>query len=377
MRALVILVLAFMPSAVLCAPDAQFDFRADIQQLLQKLAQLSPNVCGIPHGPEVALESGELDELRLRSDVGAFVSQQMNSNHGDPAATRDLLVSALSELEKMSADINASWPEENRLHFQLFEFPPAIVLKSSFRAQERFLVLGIPARVNSPQQAGSRQEVGSDFLDLDNVSVSTSLDIYPLHRAAAGNARFLAKFIISGCAGPVGVQYDAEEWDPRSVGSLRQIIKVVGAFGLEKIPSFPPIGELKTDGPHIALPYCWFSRIDTWDNPSLCAVDTYDLSADNVRFQARAYNRPDLVPVAKAIEYALRQDYPAVLGYCASGDIARRLVRNLTPDIFSDDLRIKRLGTHRERIELDDLHGYRFEVEQRNGRWLVVAFSMD
>ena len=86
-----------------------------------------------------------------------------------------------------------------------------------------------------------------------------------------------------------------------------------GSFGLDdKVPGFPQIGKLQTDGPLIIPPYCWFSSIDTWDNPSLCAVDTYDLSRDSVRFRSRTYNRPDLVPIAKAIEYAQQRGYRAV-----------------------------------------------------------------
>lgn len=42
------------------------------------------------------------------------------------------------------------------------------------------------------------------------------------------------------------------------------------------------MGDLKTNGSAIMLPYCWSSPIDTWDNPSLCAADSYDISATPV-----------------------------------------------------------------------------------------------
>jgi hypothetical protein len=71
----------------------------------------------------------------------------------------------------------------------------------------------------------------------------------------------------------------------------------------------------------ITIPYCWFSAIDTWDNPSMCAADIYDLSHDDVRFVSRAVNRPDLLPIAKALEYVSKHDYPAVLAYCASPEM--------------------------------------------------------
>jgi len=125
------------------------------------------------------------------------------------------------------------------------------------------------------------------------------------------------------------------------------------------------------------LPYCWFSAIDTWDNPSLCAVDTYDVEGDEVRFRSRAYNRPDLVPVAKALEYAGKRDYPAVLGYCSSEDVARGLVREIPPEVFADDLRVTRISHTRERVEIGDPPAYEFEVEKRPDRWVVVKFSTE
>lgn len=200
----------------------------------------------------------------------------------------------------------------------------------------------------------------------------------PLHRGPSGNARFLAKFISGGCAGSIGVEYDAHEWNPKGTGDCEQIIKQGGAFGLDdKVPGFAQIGKLRAEGSLITLPYCWFSPIDTWDNPSLCAVDTYDISGDNVRFRARVYNRPDLLPIAKTIEYAEQRDYPAVLGYCASGQVALRLVRNVPPFIFADDLRVTPNGTGKEHVELGYEPTYRFDVEKRAGRWLVVAFSTE
>jgi len=39
------------------------------------------------------------------------------------------------------------------------------------------------------------------------------------------------------------------------------------------VHGFAQIGEFRAEGSSINLPYCWFSPIDTWDNPSLCAID--------------------------------------------------------------------------------------------------------
>lgn len=222
------------------------------------------------------------------------------------------------------------------------------------------------------------EKVGSDDELLRDGALSSYLDLYPLHRGPSGNARFLAKFVRGVCAGGFGVSYDARQWNPMGTGNLEQIIKQAGSWGLDdKVSGFERIGELLTGGSLITLPYCWFSPIDTWDNPSLCAVDTYDISGDSVRFRARAYNRPDLLPVAKAIEYAQQRDYPAVLAYCDSSEVARRLVRDIPPDFFAGDIRVTHAGTGKEHVELGDEATYGFDVERRAGRWRVVAFSAE
>ena len=141
----------------------------------------------------------------------------------------------------------------------------------------------------------------------------------------------------------------------------------------DKVPGFSEIGELKTKGPLITLPYCWFSPIDTWDNPSMCAVDSYDLSGDTVEFRTRTYNRPDLLPVAKALEYAEHRDYPAVLAYCASPAVARALVRTAPSSVFEVELKTKRIASGLESVTSDG--GFTFVVAKHNGRWLVTRFS--
>jgi len=275
----------------------------------------------------------------------------------------------------MSAEINAAWPEENRFHFQIVELPPALVVKMTLRTHGRFFVFGIPEEDSGkPNRLWHR--VGSDEGFIEHDVPQSWLDLYPLHRGPSGNARFLARFNRGGCAGSTGVAYDAREWNPKGTGDLEQIIKQAGAFGLDdKVPGFGQIGELRTKGSLITLPYCWFSAIDTWDNPSLCAVDTYDISGDIVRFRSRSYNRPDLLPIAKAIEYAQQRDYPAVLGYCASSEVAHRMVRDIPPFVFAEAvLKVTRTGQGKEHIEMG---GYRFDVEKRAGRWRVVAFSTE
>jgi hypothetical protein len=348
----------------------------DSRQLLQKLADFSPDPCGPPYGREENLHSIDL-ESALFDQVADIVTQGLNETPASPAPPRDRVAEALKRLERMSAEINAAWPDENRFHFQILDLPPALVVKMTVSTHGRFFVFGIPEE-DSGKSNRMWRRVGSDNESVEQEVLHSHVDLYPLHRGTSGNARFLAKFIFSGCAGSIGVEYDAHEWNPHGIGGLDQVIKQVGALGLDdNVRGFEQIGELRTEGSLITLPYCWFSGIDTWDNPSLCAVDTYDISGDNVKFHARTYNRPDLLPIAKAIEYAEQREYPAVRGYCASSEVAQRLVGDLPPYLFADDLRVTRTGNEKEHVELGDDPTYRFDVEKRAGRWIVIAFSVE
>ncbi len=267
----------------------------------------------------------------------------------------------------MSSEINAGWPNENRFHFHVFDLQPVLVVKMHIRTHDRFFVFGINEESCQGHKLGW-QKVGSDEEPLETLIFEKSLELYSLHRGPSGNVRFLAEFRDVGCAGnSYGIEYDAREWNPKA-GWLTQIIKQEGASGLDE-----KLGVLRTEGPLITLPYCWFSAIDTWDNPDLCAVDTYDLSGDNVRFRSRSYNRPDLVPIAKAIEYAEKRDYPAARAYCASDKVAHRLVRE-DPPHAEQFLQTKRTGKGTERIEMGECF---YDVEKRAGRWLVVAFGSE
>ena len=105
-------------------------------------------------------------------------------------------------------------------------------------------------------------------------------------------------------------------------------------------------------------------------------MDSYDISGDRVRFAGAVFNRPDLVPVAKVIQYAEARDYPAVLAYCGSAEVARLLLRDIPVFIYADDLHVTRTGATKERVELGSLRSFRFDIEKKRGRWLVTAFSM-
>lgn len=375
--ALALLILAFPATGQsLLARTQQSRPRPDFRQLLQKIADLSPDPCGPSHGQESGWDSADT-EYRLFRQASEKVTAELNATDENLRLPQDRAEEALKKLEEMSAEVNAMWPEENRFHFQILNIDPALVVKMTLRTDGRFFVFAVPDEDISGKTSRHWQEVGSDDETVEHNPPTFGLELFALKRGPAGNARFLAKLEFAGCAGSIGVVYDAREWHPKGFGELEQVIKQVGSFGLDdKVSGFPRIGNLRTTGPLITLPYCWFSALDTWDNPSLCAVDTYDISADAVRFRSRVYNRPDLLPVAKAIEYAEQRDFRALLGYCASSQIAHRLIRDVPPHIFAEEIRVIPTGKGKQRVELRE-GTYRFDVEKRAGRWLVVAFSAE
>jgi hypothetical protein len=363
------------PHERVAAESEQLDLEHDFRQRLQKLAVLSPDPCGPPSPREKEWTPAD-SEFRLFSRAADIITESLNTASSDTNLPKERAVVALGKLEEASSEVNADWPEDNRFHFQILDIPPLLVVKMEFRTSARYFVFGIPHEEVSEKDTPVWHTVGSDDVSLEQESARSLIELFALHRGPSGNARFLARTEPFGCAGSIGVIYEAIEWNPEGIGSLQQIVHQEGSFGLaDNVEGFPQIGELRTEGSLITLPYCWFSAIDTWDNPSLCALDTYDLSGDDVKFQSRAYNRPDLVPLAKAIEYAQQREIAAVRGYCASSEIADRLVREMPPHFFAGEIQVNATGKGSERVELGDGPADWFEVEERQGRWVVVDFG--
>jgi len=354
-----------------CAPQQPKDVERDIRPLLTKLAKFSEDPCQENPTDEVPDKIAS-DLFYTTTDI---VLQEMNTSPASQEIARRRAEEALKRIERMSAEINAAWPEQNRFHFQVLNLPPALIIKMEARTLGGFFVFGIPEE-DSGKPNRLWHEVDSDYEFSNDAVPETSLDLYALHRGPSGKARFLAEVTGGGCAGfNIGVTYDAREWDPTGYGHVKQIIDQSGSLRMSDEDSeFPSIGKLQTRGPAITLPYCWFSAIDTWHHATLCAVDTYDLSGNQVKFLSREYNRPDLLPIATTIEYAQKRDYPAVRAYCASDDVAHSLVRDIPPFFFAMDLQVTRTGEGKEHVEMAESK-YRFDVEKRGGRWLVVAFS--
>jgi hypothetical protein len=362
------------PDYGIAAREREKDPFESFRAWLQKLEELSPDPCG-PHSGKDHSDGGNA-EFWLFERAADILEEKVNATLESNESAESRASDALEELEAMSSEINADWPDENRFHFQILSVPPVLVVKMTFRTDGRYFVFARPEEDIAGKTNQLWQQVGADEESLEHDFPTFSLELFALHRGPSGNARFLAKTEHTGCAGSIGVAYDAREWDPQGLGRLDKIIEQAGALGLDDaVPGFPQIGELRTEGPLVSLPYCSFSAIDTWDNPSLCVLDTYDLSGDEAKFQSRVYNRPELEPVAKVIEYAQKRDYSALLGYCASAEVAADLVRKIPPRLFAEEIRVTDVGSGRKRVELGEESPYWFEVQERQGGWVVAAFD--
>ena len=357
-------------------------------ELMQMIATAPPDTCDDSEKALLNTDGTELAvdgvEVAILTEASKAVLVALNAGGQDPGVARSQANEILRKLEGSSREINAKWPNENRFHFQLLDLSSALVLKAGIGSHEGFFVFGLPSKVDSFRPDQFWELVGEQELPMDGIPSFSSLEIHLLHSGPSGNPRFLAQIKYSGCAGSSGLFYDAREWNPRERGALSQIIKQEGSVGMDESftggkptrkEPFLPIGKLETKGTFLALPYCWFSAIDTWDNPSLCALDTYDSSGDSVRFKSRAYNRPDLLPVAKVIEYAKKHDYPAVLAYCGNADVASGLMRSITPSYHADDLRVTKKAAGSEHVEVGTPGADGFEVQKRGDRWIVVRFT--
>jgi hypothetical protein len=379
-----IAILVFLGFTLKPVYGRMLDAKPDFREILQKMTGEGATSCDalgtgkedVPGLEKAAFErAAELVELELDNPVTQEYSAKERAD------------AALTKLQRESAEINAAWPDERRFHFQVLDLAPALLIKMTIRTRASYFVFGTPAVDDETKLPHSWRQAGDYGPESESLYLDVALELYPLHRGPSGNVRFLAVFTMLGCAGNTeGITYDAREWDPRGApGYAQQIIKQEGAFGIDSNPSgrgptakdpFAPVGVLKTDGAMITLPYCWFSDLDTWDNPSLCAVDTYDLSGNAIRFVNRRYNRPDLVPVAKVLEYAEKHDYPEVRAYCVSDAVARKMMREGGYG-FDTELETVRLGAGRERVRAAYSDDPGFVVEKRSGRWLVVSFDAD
>jgi hypothetical protein len=354
--------------------------KPDWGQLLELLALTTADPCTALGAEKEGTENAASDMFDRTAEE---VTGALNSDVTGLSSPKDRAASALAKLQQRSAITNAAWPDENRFHFEILDLQAMLVVKMTIRTQAAYFVFGIPKNFDGkPNRLW--QLIDQDSLRFDHPAPRSLLELYSLERGPSRHPRFLANFEYFGCAGSLGVEYEISEWD-QSDEYLSGLLKQNGSFGLDQAADghgptandpFAAVGRLNAKGARITLPYCTFTAIDTWDNPSLCAADTYDLSGDEIQFVEQRYNRPELVPVAKAIEYAERHDYPAVLAYCGSEQVARKIVRELPHGRgFDAGIEVLQLSSGRKRVRTGDSDEPGFVVEKRRDRWLVVSYS--
>jgi hypothetical protein len=349
----------------------------EVRQAFMRSAAAKPDNCDGPWSDSTDEEKIEHTTLQTAEDraIGA-----LNARAVKPEQAKAIITQTLQPLEKMGEIAEAAWPKENRWHFEVVEMLLAVVIKFSYRTQEHIRVLGIAQgtdKTKPPQWKHLGEEHWDDYGDTS----WSKLSLLPLHRGPSGAVRFLVFMSGGGCAGSWGEKYGVEEWHPAQDEDMSEVLSQTGSVGLsdspvqnptKKVP-FPLASRLKTDGTRLTLPYCEFTQLDTWDNPSLCMADTYDISGDEIRFLDRRYNRPDLAPVAKALAYAKSHDLPALRAYCISDAVARQVLDNGYG--FEYMLETIPLGKGRERVRSYGDGRSGFVVEKRGRRWLIASFK--
>jgi hypothetical protein len=352
----------------------------ELHRLFARIATAKPDNCDLPTDEPADEDKVESTILQAAEDRAL---EGLNTRSAKPEQAKEILIQTLDPLERMSEKVEAAWPKENRWHFEVVEMLPAIVIKLTYRTREHFRAFGI-VQSTEKGKLPQWQHLGQDHWDNYQDMPWSRLGLYPLHRGPSGAVRFLAAMTGGGCAGSFGLRYAIEEWNPGEDFYVSEVVSQSGAEGLDAEPEqpptkkvpFPTVGVLKTEGTRITLPYCEFTQLDTWDNPSLCMVDTYDVSEDAIRFVGRRYNRPDLAPIAKALEYAKAHDLPALRGYCASDAVAQKILREFPEGYgFDAELEVLQLGAARERVRPAYSGVPGFVVERRGGRWLIVSFD--
>ena len=337
--------------------------------------------------PDDPCAAGPGDDRDLEDRISRSAAQELVNelNAGPELADgseetriQDRAQRAVRRLTAASSRINIEWPDSARFRADVLVASPVIALRTRFRARWALQPIGRPA-LDAHGAPNRAWQVISPEDDSSMPRDAAVLELFAAHRGPSGRPRVLSRTVAGTCAGSSGLMYRLFEWDSRGPGKLTIPISISGAATEEpssaitdRSTSFPPAGTLRTGGATITLPDRWFSAIDTWDNPSLCAADSYDMSTDVVRFHDRVTNRPDLVPIAQAIMHAQAREYRAVLAYCGSPTIAKDLIENTPPFVFADTLKVTRLGSGTERVEFGFEDEFTVDVERRPSGWTIT-----
>jgi hypothetical protein len=138
------------------------------------------------------------------------------------------------------------------------------------------------------------------------------------------------------------------------------------------------VGALRTDGVMISLPYCRYSAVDIYADVTLCNLDLYDVSGDNVRFIETRAENPDLDAVARLVEYARTRDLPAVRAYTTDDKTAALVLQRMPSSYHSFmDRKVTPAGPDKETVLLRNGARWRFELVKTKGRWLISDFVIE
>jgi len=193
-----------------CSPAQQADAPPGFRQLLEKLASFSPDPCGPPFGPMP--DSSDLESSAFYK-AEEIMTEDLNALAATPRSPLERATETLRRLQRMSAEINASWPEDDRFRFEVLDLPPVLVVKVGLRTHETFFVFGGPEG-----KSGNAKRVwhGASSIEgiVDRNVPHTSLELHPLHRGPSQRARFLASFGYMGCAGSTGGRLQCPRVEP-------------------------------------------------------------------------------------------------------------------------------------------------------------------
>jgi hypothetical protein len=359
-----------------CSTTQAQDKAKQFQAAYAQLQAYAASACDSINGLDDYDKAAKLEQTLLDAADSELVDA-LNRNAASPQPA-SVARAELDALQHEAESTGSKWAKDVRFRFTVKSLPPVVAVTMAVRNHEVFAAYAL-AQVDYPRKGLAWKTAASSLYDT-NFSWS-QVELRNLQRGPAGHARLLAKTEWGGCAGSYGVKYEGLEWDPQNnIGEMDSLFETEGAWGLETEPGpvtaknpFPMVGAFTTIGSRITLPYCMFTGIDWWDNPSLCAVETWDLSGDQVRFVSRRWNRPELLPIARAMEFAGNHEFVELRAWCASDELARRLMAIAKFGMGGDNPAVKTQGPARERVTLDEVGT--FIVEKRGDQWVVAGYT--
>ena len=338
---------------------------AEFKKFATLLASQPPFDC---NADRLASPSVHSTEDLLFGSAAEAILQGLNRDGGNAAVTAE---NVLKNLVNVSDVANAGWPKDNRFKYRLLDLKPMVLVQFSIRSSDSFAAFGVPESIGRTKNTNWMRLSFDDLRSSPRPSASDKLQVYALHRGPSGRPRFLAKFDRVDCGSGWRIEYAAYEWNPSDAFTGSRLRSIIQRHGVE------PGGEV-TANQTLTMSYCWHSVVDTSARASLCSVDVYDVSGDEVRFVETRTNRPDLEAVARIIEHAQARDLRAVEAYSANRRIASAIVQQIpSSHLYFAGVSVKPIAPDREFVELEDGIRLRFELSRVDGLWKVTALTME